>query len=114
MTILLIVTTVVIALIVYTMTMDKLREIATLKLIGAPDRTIVSLILTQALAMGMIGFGVGSALVMLAKDHFPRNVVIEPSNWLALGGIVVVACVVASSLGVRLALRVDPATALGG
>lgn len=112
--ILLVVSAVIIALIVYTMTMDKLREIATLKLIGAPDRTIVALILTQALAMGMIGFGVGATLVMLVKDYFPRSVVITVENGMALGGIVFVVCVVASSLGVRLALKVDPATALGG
>jgi len=37
--ILLSVSAVIIALILYTMTMDKLKEIATLKLIGAPDRT---------------------------------------------------------------------------
>ncbi len=38
--ILLTVSAVVIALIIYTMTMEKLKQIATLKLIGAPDRTI--------------------------------------------------------------------------
>src|SRR3546814_5083340 len=54
--ILLVVSAVIIALILYTMTMDKIREIATLKLIGAPDRTIIGLILQQALAMGVIGF----------------------------------------------------------
>ena len=33
---------------------------------------------------------------------------------LALGAVVMVVCLIASSLGVRLALKVDPATALGG
>ncbi|PKQ03545.1 MAG: ABC transporter permease, partial [Alphaproteobacteria bacterium HGW-Alphaproteobacteria-10] len=42
--ILLTVSAVVIALIIYTMTMEKLKQIATLKLIGAPDRTITALI----------------------------------------------------------------------
>lgn len=42
--VLMIVSTVIIALIVYTMTIDKRREIATLKLTGAPDRCIVALI----------------------------------------------------------------------
>ena len=42
--ILMLVSTVIIALIIYTLTIDKLKEIATLKLIGAPDRTIVGLI----------------------------------------------------------------------
>ena len=50
---LLIVSTVIIALIIYTLTIDKLKDIATLKLIGAPDRTIVGLIVQQALAHGV-------------------------------------------------------------
>lgn len=113
-TLLLIVSAVIIALILYTMTMDKLREIATLKLIGAPDRTIVGLILQQALAMGLIGFGFGALLIQSVKDHFPRRVVLEPQDGLALAAAVIVVCVLSSALGVRLALKVDPATALGG
>ena len=112
-TVLLTVSTVIIALIIYTMTMDKLKEIATLKLIGAPDGRIVGLILQQALALGLIGFSAGATLITLVKDHFPRRVVMLPEDAMALGVIVVVVCVLASGLGVRLALKVDPATALG-
>lgn len=114
MAILLVVSAVIIALIVYTMTMEKLKQIATLKLIGAPDRTIVGLIVQQALALGGIGWGFGLLLIMAVKDHFPRRVVLEPENAIALGAIVFVVCVVSSGLGVRAALRVDPATALAG
>lgn len=111
---LLIVSAVIIALILYTMTMDKLREIATLKLIGAPDRTIVGLILQQALAMGTIGFGFGAILITSIKDYFPRRVVLQPEDGLALAAAVILVCVLSSALGVRLALKVDPATAIGG
>ncbi len=111
---LLIVSAVIIALILYTMTMDKLREIATLKLIGAPDRTIIGLIVQQALAMGVIGFGFGALLITAIKDYFPRRVVLQPEDGLALAAAVILVCVVSSALGVRLALKVDPATALGG
>jgi putative ABC transport system permease protein len=112
--ILLVVSAVIIALIVYTMTLDKLREIATLKLIGAPDRTIIGLIVQQALAMGVIGFGTGALLITQVKDYFPRRVILQPQDGLVLALIVIAVCVLASGLGVRLALKVDPATALGG
>jgi putative ABC transport system permease protein len=112
--ILLVVSTVIIALIVYTMTMDKLREIATLKLIGAPDRTIIGLIVQQALAMGVIGFGTGALLISQVKDYFPRRVILMPQDGLLLALVVLLVCILASGLGVRLALKVDPATALGG
>ena len=39
---------------------------------------------------------------------------IESQDVVGLGVIVLVVCLLASSLGVRLALKVDPATALGG
>ena len=54
------------------------------------------------------------ALIMTVKDYFPRRVLLEPFNALALTGIILVVCVLASGLGVRAALKVDPATALGG
>jgi len=112
--ILLVVSAVIIALIIYTMTMDKLREIATLKLIGAPDRTIIGLIVQQALAMGVIGFGFGAFLITTIKDYFPRRVILQPEDGLALAAVVILVCILSSGLGVRLALKVDPATALGG
>jgi putative ABC transport system permease protein len=112
--ILLLVSAVIIALIIYTMTMEKLRQIAMLKLIGAPDRTIVGMIVQQALALGLTGFAFGALLIANIKDYFPRRVVLEPDNVLALGAVVVVVCLLASALGVRAALKADPATALGG
>ena len=112
--ILLTVSAVVIALIIYTMTMEKLKQIATLKLIGAPDRTIIALIVQQSVALGGVGLALGLALILTVKDYFPRRVLLEPVNALVLTGIILVVCVLASGLGVRAALKVDPATALGG
>lgn len=112
--ILLSVSAVVIALIIYTMTMEKLKQIATLKLIGAPDRTIVGLIVQQSLVLGLAGWGFGLVLILAIKDNFPRRVVLEPLNVAVLGAIIFGVCIAASGLGVRAALKVDPATALGG
>ncbi|MGB8397563.1 ABC transporter permease [Bradyrhizobium sp.] len=111
---LLVVSAVIIALIIYTMTMEKLKQIATLKLIGAPDRTIIAMIVQQALALGFIGFAMGATLIVNIKDYFPRRVVLEPDNVVILASIVFVVCLLSSGLGVRAALKVDPATALGG
>jgi putative ABC transport system permease protein len=110
--ILIAVSAVIIALIIYTLTMDKQRSIATLKLIGAPDRTIVAMILQEALALGVGGFLLGIALVSLVKDHFPRRVQIEPRDLAILLVIVIVVCLLGSVLAVRAAVKVDPAKAL--
>lgn len=115
MVILAIVSAVIIALIIYSMTMDKIRGIAMLKLIGAPDRTIIGLILQQALLMGVVGFVVGTLLVyLLAQGLFVRRLVMLPEDVAAMFGTVVVICILASLLGVRAALRVDPGQALTG
>jgi putative ABC transport system permease protein len=111
---LLAVSAVIIALIIYTMTIEKIRQIATLKLIGAPDTVIVSMIVQQAIALGAIGFAVGAALIFNIKDYFPRRGILEADNVFMLGGIVLVVCVISSALGVRVAIKADPATALGG
>lgn len=113
-TLLMIVSAVIIALIIYTMTMEKLKQIATLKLIGAPDRTIVAMIVQQALALGLIGFTIGALLIFNIKDYFPRRVVLEADNVTLLGLTVFAVCLISSGLGVRAALKVEPATALGG
>ncbi len=111
---LVIVSAVIISLIIYTLTMDKLRSIATLKLVGAPDRTIIGLIVQQALSMGVMGFLIGLMLVATFKGYLPRRVILLPDDILGLFAIVLTVCLFASSLGVRVAVKVDPATALGG
>jgi putative ABC transport system permease protein len=112
MVLLVIVSAVIIALIVYTLTMDKVRSIATLKFVGAPDRTIVGLIVQQALSMGVFGYGIGLALVLIFQPYFPRRLVLDPESVGVVFIITVAICLAASTLGIRLALKVDPAEAL--
>jgi putative ABC transport system permease protein len=111
---LLLVSTVIVGLIIYTMTLDKKKSIATLKLIGAPDRRIVGLIVQQSLAIGAISFAAGFTLIHMLQDVFPRRLVLETSDALILSAAVVVVCLTASALGVRVALKIDPAAALAG
>jgi putative ABC transport system permease protein len=112
--ILMLVSGVIIALIIYTLTMDKLREIATLKIIGAPDRTIVNLILEQSLAMGVLGFALGYLLISQTYTLYPRTVMLQGLDMAVLLFVVVLVCILSSLLGIWRALKVDPSTALGG
>ena len=112
--ILAIVTATIVAFIIYTMTIGKIREIAVLKLIGARDRSIVWMILQQALGLGMIGFAVGKITATLLVPVFPKHVVLTPQDTLTGFIVVMVLCVVASSLAIHAALKVDPGTAIGG
>ncbi len=109
---LIIISTIIIALIIYTLTLDKIRDIALLKLIGARNRVIVGLIFQQALLMGAFGYGLAWWLGQFAFPLFPRLVVIESSDLIQLGFIVVGISILASLLGIWKALNVEANTVL--
>ena len=104
----------IVAFIIYTLTMGKIREIAVLKLIGTRNRTIASMILQQALGLGLIGFVVGKVAATLWAPIFPKYVLLLPED--AVRGLVAVMiiCSLASVMAIRAALKVDPAEAIGG
>jgi putative ABC transport system permease protein len=112
--ILLVISTVIVALIIYTLTIDKIREIATLKLIGAPSFVVVKMIMQQSLALGAIAFAVGALLIHSFHDRFPRRVVLDSADQVVLLGVVAGICILASLLGIRRAMVVEPLQALGG
>jgi putative ABC transport system permease protein len=106
--------TVIVAQIIYTMTLEKLKPIALLKLIGTPTRTIVGLVLQESLALGLIAYAVALAVGSLTYDKWPRLVLVETADKLTLLVIVVAICVIASVMGIRRALHVEAGTALTG
>jgi putative ABC transport system permease protein len=112
--ILAVVSAAIVAFIIFTMTMNKIREIAVLKLIGATDRTISGMILQQALGLGLIGFVVGKLSATLWAPLFPKYVLLLPDDALRGFILVMLMCAIASTFAIRAALRIDPATAIGG
>ncbi|OGP15659.1 MAG: ABC transporter permease [Deltaproteobacteria bacterium GWA2_54_12] len=104
----------IVAFIIYTLTLGKVREIAVLKLIGTRNRTIAFMILQQAVGLGVIGFVVGKIAATFWAPIFPKYVLLEPGDALRGFAAVVVICVLASVLAIRAALKVDPAEAIGG
>jgi putative ABC transport system permease protein len=112
--ILTVVSAAIVAFIIYTMTLGKIREIAVLKLIGTQNRTIAGMILQQALGLGLVGFVVGKIAASIWAPAFPKYVLLEPADAVAGFVIVMIVCVLASTLAIRAALKVDPGTAIGG
>ncbi len=112
--ILAIVSAAIVAFIIYTLTLGKIREIAVLKLIGTKNATIASMILQQAIGLGLIGFVVGKVAATLWAPIFPRNIVLETGDAARAILAVLAICVLASVTAIRAALKVDPAEAVGG
>lgn len=104
----------VVAFIIYTLTMSKIREIAVLKLIGTRNRTIALMIMQQAVGLGLIGFVVGKIAATIWAPFFPKHVLLIPADALRGLAAVVVICLLASLVAVRAALKIDPAEAIGG
>ncbi|MHB1398389.1 MAG: ABC transporter permease [Trichloromonadaceae bacterium] len=105
----------IVAFIIYTLTLGKIREIAVLKLIGTRNRTIAGLIMQQSIALGVIGFVVGKiTATLLMAPIFPKYVLLEPVDSVIGFVAVVVICILASIFAIRAALKVDPAEAIGG
>lgn len=103
---------IIMALILYTLTLDKIHSIALLKLIGAPNTVILGLILQQALILGVMGFGIAYALGQKVFPNFPRRVILTESDLLQLAGIVLIISIGSSLLGIWKAMQVSPNEAL--
>jgi putative ABC transport system permease protein len=112
--ILAIVSAAIVAFIIYTMTMNKVREIAVLKLIGAKNLTIAAMIMQQAIGLGLIGFMVGKMAATLWAPVFPKYVLLLTGDAVKGLFIVMAICIIASTIAIRAALKIDPATAIGG
>jgi putative ABC transport system permease protein len=105
---LIIVSAIIMALILYTLTLDKLHDIAMLKLIGARNSVILGLIIQQALLLGAIGFCIAYVLGQWTFPHFPRRVLLIRNDLYFLAIIVVVISILSSLLGIYRALRTEP------
>ena len=112
--ILAVVSAAIVALIIYTMTMGKIKEIAVLKLIGTKNSVIGGMILQQALGLGVVGFVVGKLAATAWAPAFPKYVLLLPADALRAFAIIMVICTLASLLGIRAAMKVSPASAIGG
>ena len=108
------VSTIIIALIIYTMTLEKMREISIMKLIGLPNSMIIKMIVQETVLLGFLAFVFGNAFSLLIYDTFPKRVVLEfPDAWM-LFLVVMVFSILSSFVGVKKVISADPAAAIGG
>ena len=105
---LVIISAIIMALILYTLTLDKVHDIAMLKLMGARNRVIVALILQQALLLGAMGYGLAYIMGLWVFPFFPRRVAITRENLAQLALVVLAISVLSSLLGIWKAMSVQP------
>lgn len=112
--ILIVVATIIIALIIYTMTLEKMKQISIMKLIGLPNSTIIKMIVEETLLLGILAFIFGNMFAHLIYSKFPKNVLLNIQDAWLLFGIVLLASILASLIGVKKVINADPTAAIGG
>ncbi len=103
---LLVVTGIVVGMTIYSATIEKLHQIAMLKLLGARDRFILSMIVQQALSIGVLAFLAGLALSKIVFPNFPRRIEMLSGDLAGMFLGVIVICMVGSWFGIARALKV--------
>ena len=112
--ILIIVSIVIIALIIYTMTLEKIKEISILKLIGISNFTISKMIIQETIVLGVLAFISGNIFARLVAGGFPKRIVLETSDAFNLFVIILISSIFASLFGIYKVIKTDPAQAIGG
>jgi putative ABC transport system permease protein len=113
-TLLMIVSVVIISLVIYTFTMEKIRAIAVMKLIGAPNRVIVRLVMEQSMLLTISAYLFALVLINQTYPYFPKTILLVPSDEVITFIVVLFGGILASLLGLAQALKTQPALALGG
>jgi putative ABC transport system permease protein len=108
---------VVVGQILYSGTLQYLREYGTLKAMGARNSAVVRVILAQAMISAALGFVVGGALAVgmravMAKANLPIS--LFPGLYAGTAVITAVMCSFASLLSIVKVLRLDPASVFKG
>ncbi|MFH1340983.1 MAG: ABC transporter permease [Pseudomonadota bacterium] len=103
----LVITCIVVSLIIYTMTIEKLHQIAMLKLIGARNSVIVMMIGQQAGLIGVAGFALALAISRLLFPFFPRRIIIDVADAGMLALVLAGICAIGSGVGIARALKVN-------
>jgi len=113
-TLLSLISVVIISMVIYTFTMEKIRSIAVMKLIGAPNWVIVRLVMEQSLLLTISAFLFGLVLIQITYPYFPKTILRVPGDDLITFGVAFMGGILASILGLLQAIKTPPAMALGG
>jgi putative ABC transport system permease protein len=101
----------------YNFTLENLKQFGALKAMGATNGRIVSMILLQALVVGLLGYGIGTGLAALFGERTKGGELAFYTPWQLLpitGGAVVLICILASLVSVRKVMVLEPAVVFRG
>ena len=101
----------------YSFTADNLRYFGTLKAMGTSDGTLLRMIMTQAMVVGVVGFGLGTGAASWFGASMSGTPLAFRLTWELLfvaGTAVVVICLISAMLSMRRVITLEPAVVFKG
>lgn len=101
----------------YSFTADNLRYFGTLKAMGTSDGTLLRMIMTQAMVVGAVGFGLGTGAASWFGASMSGTPLAFRLTWELLfvaGTAVVVICLISAMLSMRRVITLEPAVVFKG
>ena len=108
-----VVAAVIVAALVYVSALQRVRDFAVLKAMGASSRSLFAGVAIQAVLVTMAAALLASVIANLLKPLYPLPVAIPTSAFLLLPVSAVVVGIFASLVALRRSISVDPALAFG-
>jgi len=97
----------------YSATMERLQEFATIRAMGATNRYLRAIVLRQSLVSGTLGYAVGTATALVVawlSRTSSATLMLSYPLIVILGAVTLAMCVGASLISIRKVLRVDTAS----
>jgi putative ABC transport system permease protein len=107
----------VVAQTIYATTMDHIREYGTLKAMGAPNRYVLGVIMTQAALAALMGYAIGMAVSLFVVRGGETGGAYILLSWQTAVGLLFLTlamCVTAAIVSVNKILGLDPAMVFKG
>lgn len=101
----------------YNFTMDNLRHFGALKALGTPDRTILAMVLTQAVVVGSIGYGLGVGGAAVFGSLIGGTSLAFSLPWQLLvitAGAILIISILAAAFSIRKVLTLEPGVVFRG
>ncbi len=109
-----IVAAIVVGAVVYLSALERSRDFAVLKAVGARGRSLAAGLALQAVIIAVVGAGLAAALATLIEPVFPLAVTVPGAAYWQIPLAAAVVGLVAAVFGVRKVDKTDPAAAFGG
>ena len=105
---------VIIGSVVYLSALERQRDFAVLKAMGAPNSALLGSLALQAVLVALSAVAVAAVLQIFLAPQFPLPVVVPARTFWQLPLLAVVMALAAGAVGMRKVLRSDPSQAFSG